>query len=282
MRNSQARFVEWKNQFCVIKFETAQPGGGSLDLRSLLRSRKPITPSKPTIRGKVPDEAHHCMHHCESHNEIKPAVILVAAAHADVIQMQPFELIYQQDGKKCRYFPDAPLAWGNELWAVEVKDDRKANDPRVIARYEVIKNLRATHGIHFYFWKKSDTCSELRLSMARSILRYQKCPISPLQRDRIRTMFAAQPVVEIGGLDDDDMQFASSHFESFLAIHAISMKVRPRSASRFIHGRVRLFGMTKAQLISTLGGNTQILKNVRRATKDDSVEPTVFTLEREC
>jgi hypothetical protein len=204
MRNSQARFVEWKNQFCVIKFKTAQPGGEPLDLRSLLRSREPITRSKMTIRGKVPDEAHHCMHHCESHKEIKAPVILVAAAHAEVIQMQPFELIYQQEGKKCRYFTDALLAWGNELWAVEVKDDRKANDPRVIARYEVIKNLLATHRIHFYFWKKSDICSEPRLSTARSILRYQKCPISPLEG--IRTMFAAQPVVEIGGLDDDDIR----------------------------------------------------------------------------
>jgi hypothetical protein len=144
MLKRRFRLVDLVNSACTLRFKTTQPKGEPLDFRYILHARKPITRSKRTIRGKVPDEAHHCMHHCESHNEIKAAVILVAVSHADVIQMQPFELIYQQDGKKCRYFPDALLAWGNELWVVEVKDDRKANDPRVIARYKVIERLLAT------------------------------------------------------------------------------------------------------------------------------------------
>jgi hypothetical protein len=88
MRNGQARFVEWKKQFCVIKFKTAQPGGEPLDLRRLLRSREPISRSKRTTRGKVPDLIHDCMHHCESHNEVKAVRILVASAHVEVLKVQ--------------------------------------------------------------------------------------------------------------------------------------------------------------------------------------------------
>jgi hypothetical protein len=146
------------------------------------------------------------MHHCESHNELKAAVILVSAAHADVIKMQPFELIYHDDGKKCRYFPDSLLVWGNELWAVEIKDDKKAEDPQVRARYDLMADLLATHRINFCLWKKSEICSEPQLSNARSILRYQKCPVSPMQQERIRTMFVADPVIPLGKFDDDDIR----------------------------------------------------------------------------
>jgi NAD kinase len=82
---------------------------------------------------------------------------------------------------------------------------------------------------------------------------------------------------------DGGMQFRSSHLESFCALHGISIKVRscfdPRYGGRF----ERLFGMSKAQLISTLGGDTQILKNVRRATKaQNPAEPNMSALEGEC
>lgn len=206
MTKSTFRYVEWSNAACTIRFKTAQPAEEPFDLRQILRAREPITRSKLTIRGKVPDKTHGCMHHCESHNEIKAAVILVAAAHADVLKMQPFELIYHNDGKKCRYFPDALLAWGNELWVVEVKDDKKADDPREKARYQVVADLLATHRIRFHLWKRSEICSEPRLSTARSILRYQNCPVSPMQREQIRARFSENPVISLGSLTDDEIR----------------------------------------------------------------------------
>jgi hypothetical protein len=75
-----------------------------------------------------------------------------------------------------------------------------------MARYDVIADLLATHRINFHLWRKSAICSEPRLSTARSILRYQNCPISPLHRERIRTMFAADPVISLGDLDDNDIR----------------------------------------------------------------------------
>lgn len=206
MTKSTFRYVEWSNSYCAIRFKTCQSTEDPFDLRYILRSREPITRSKPTFRGKVPDFAHHCSQHGESRNEVNANVVLVAVAHADVLKMQPFVLIYHHEGKKRRYFPDALLAWGDELWAVEVKQDEKAKDPLVKARYQVITDLLATHRINFLLWTKSEICSEPRLSTARSIIRYQKCAVSPMQRERIRTLFLADPVIALGNLDDDDIR----------------------------------------------------------------------------
>lgn len=206
MKKLKYRFVEWRTPSGTIRFKTAQAANEPFDLMSILRAREPITRSKMTVRGKVPDEAHHCMQHCESHNELKAAVILVATAHCDLLKMQPFELFYKHSGKTSRYFPDALVGWGNDLWAVEVKEDRNAEDKKNKERYALIGECLATHRIRFHLWRKSEICSEPRLSNARSILRYQKCKLPPFQRERIRNIFAVNPVLPLGSLADDDIR----------------------------------------------------------------------------
>jgi hypothetical protein len=206
MAKPKFRFVEWKNDSCTIRFKTAQRVGEPFDLRLILRIREPITRSQRRIRGKVPDALHDCMHHCESHNELKGLVIIVATAHADIIAVQPFELKYEFEGKVRRYFPDVLVAWGDELWVVEIKDDKKAEMPEEKARFELISRLLSTHGIHFILWKKSEICAEPRLSTARNVFRYQQCDVSLFQRERLRMKFAKSPVIAIGSLDDDTIR----------------------------------------------------------------------------
>lgn len=208
MRNGQARFVEWNNQSCVIRFKTAQPGGAPLDLHSLLRSREPISRSKMTIRGKVPDLIHDCTHHCESHNEVKAVQILVAAAHAEVFKVQPLEVLYQVEGKRTRYFPDILLKWGNEIWVVEVKDDKKADSPKEQIRFAKLKELLLTHNLNFILWKKSSICAEPRLANARIVLRYQTCRLSAFEREHMRRKFAETPETTLNMLSDDEVRAA--------------------------------------------------------------------------
>ncbi len=208
MRNCQARFVEWKNQFCVIKFKTAQASGEPLDLRSLLRSREPISRSKRTIRGKVPDLIHDCMHHCESHNEVKAVQVLVASAHAEIFKVQPLEVLYQVEGKRARYFPDILLQWRNEIWIVEVKDDKKADSPQEQIRFATLKELLLTHNLNFTLWKKSSICAEPRLANARIVLRYQTCGLSAFEREHMRRKFAETPETTLNMLSDDEVRAA--------------------------------------------------------------------------
>jgi hypothetical protein len=206
MSKPKVRFVEWKNSFCTLRFKTSQPAGEPFDLGQILRIREPITRSQRTFRGKVHDEAHGKSHHGESHNEVKGLVILVVCAHADTIAVQPFRLSYKFEGKSRRYTPDVLIVWGGEIWVVEIKDDKKAEAPHEKARYELVGSLLATHRIHFLVWKKSKICAEPRLSTARNVIRYQKCCVTAFERERIRLMFTATPVVALGDLNDDDIR----------------------------------------------------------------------------
>lgn len=70
---------------------------------------------------------------------------------------------------------------------------------------------------------------------------------------------------------DNGKEFKSKYFEVFLASYHITRKDRPPAEARFGAVLERLFGTTNTQLIYNLQGNTQIMKDVRLATK--SVNP---------
>ena len=227
-KKQKFRIVEWKNEFCLLRFRTPQPAGDKLDFRFLLRYREPITPGKRTIRGKVPDYANGGkqygqtgMQHGESFNEVKADWVLIASAHADVLKAQPFQLVYEEGGKAKHYVPDRLLAWGDEMWAIDVKDDRerrllkklspkeeeerKAKHEREKKRFAKIGEPLATHRIHFLLWARSAICEEPRFRNARDILDYQCCEVPPLERERIRRLFAEYTNIRLRNLTDDDV-----------------------------------------------------------------------------
>lgn len=200
------RFVEWMNAHCTLRFKTSQPAGESFELSEILRIREPITRTKKIFRAKVPGPEIGDVRRCESRNEKKGAVIITASAHADLVKMQPLLLIYKADGKIRKYYPDILLVWGMERCIVEIKDDRKANDPQEKARYEYMGSLLATHGFDFRLWKKSEIKEQPRYDNALEVYRYLRCPVSPIQRELLRSKFQANPLIEIGFLNDNEIR----------------------------------------------------------------------------
>jgi len=71
-----------------------------------------VSRSKSGVQGKVADVIHGRSRHAESQNELKAFQILVATAHADSWQEQPFTLEYHHEGAKHRYTPDILVIWG--------------------------------------------------------------------------------------------------------------------------------------------------------------------------
>src|SRR5260370_26473639 len=69
----------------------------------------PVSRSKSGVQGKVADVIHGRSRHAESQNELKAFQILVATAHADSWQDQPFTLEYPHDGAIHQYTPDYPV-----------------------------------------------------------------------------------------------------------------------------------------------------------------------------
>jgi hypothetical protein len=144
------------------------------------------------------------MQHGESFNEVKALWVLIASAHADVLKVQPFQLLYSDGGKLVHYVPDILLAWDREIWAVEVREDSKADLPGEKNRSARIGQLLNTHGIQFLVWVKSAICEQPRLRLAFDLLEYQSCAVPPLERERIRRMFSEQLAVRLRNLTNED------------------------------------------------------------------------------
>src|SRR6266545_2087431 len=80
-----------------------QEPGEPIRLDQPRRVRKPVSRSKSGVQGKVTDVIHGRSRHAESQNELKAFQILVAAAHADSWQEQPFTNDHSE-------FPNLPRA----------------------------------------------------------------------------------------------------------------------------------------------------------------------------
>jgi hypothetical protein len=86
----------------------------------LQRVREPVTRSKAGVQGKVADVFGGRSRHAESLNELQAFRILLATAHADAWQEQPFVLEYHAKGEKHRYTPDLLVVWGERRELVEI------------------------------------------------------------------------------------------------------------------------------------------------------------------
>ena len=98
-----------------------------IEVNRLRRVREPVSRSKSGVKGKVADVANGRSRHAESQNELKAFRVLLATAHPDAWQEQPFFLDYHHDGTKRRYTPDILVAWGANQEVVEVKEDSEAD-----------------------------------------------------------------------------------------------------------------------------------------------------------
>ena len=75
---------------------------------------------------------------------------------------------------------------------------------------------------------------------------------------------------------DNAPEFRCVYFQTLLARYGCAIKYRPKAQSKAGAVLERLFGTTNTQFIHNLAGNTQIMKNVREATK--SVNPKNLAL----
>ena len=70
---------------------------------------------------------------------------------------------------------------------------------------------------------------------------------------------------------DRGPEFRSTWFDTTLARHRVTKKLRPKAKARFGAVIERLFGTSNSQFVHNLAGNTKVMRNVRQVTK--SVNP---------
>jgi TnsA endonuclease N terminal len=169
-----------------LNFATSQESTEPVCLNRLRRVREPVSRSKAGVQGKVADVISGRSRHAESLNELRAFRVLLATAHANGWQEQPFTLEYHHEGKKHRYTPDLLVAWGTHRHVVEIKEDAEADQPENQARFALIRELLTEHGYHFRLWKKSEICAEPRLTNAGLLLRYRSVEVPAVDREKIR------------------------------------------------------------------------------------------------
>jgi len=175
-----------------LVFVTSQQSTECLEVDRLRRVREPVSRSKSGIQGKVADVVDGRSRHAESQNELRAFRVLLATAHPDAWQEQPFALEYHHDGAKHRYTPDILVVWGSNRQVIEVKDDSDADLPENRVRFDLIGRLLAEHGYEFRLWKRSEICAEPRLTNVDLILRYRCVEVSAVERERIRHVFSLE------------------------------------------------------------------------------------------
>lgn len=166
-------------------------------IHQLRRVREPVSRSKAGVQAKVADVFGGRSRHAESLNELRAFRIVLATAHADGWQEQPFVLEYHHEEKKHRYTPDLLVAWGGHRHVVEIKEDAEAELTENQARFALIRELLTEHGYHFRLWKKSEICAEPRLTNAGLLLRYRLVEVPAVEREKIRRAFSTTPEVRL-------------------------------------------------------------------------------------
>jgi hypothetical protein len=110
-----------------LRFAHSQGSAEPTCLNQLRRVREPVSRSKAGVQAKVADVFGGRSRHAESLNELRAFRILLATAHADAWQEQPFVFEYHHEGKKHFYTPDVLVAWGRHRHVVEIKEDADAD-----------------------------------------------------------------------------------------------------------------------------------------------------------
>lgn len=172
-------------------FIASQGPDESIRLDRLRRVREPVSRSKSGVQGKVADVVHGRSRHAESQNELRAFQVLMATAHADSWQEQPFILEYRHEEAKHRYTPDLLVSWGTRREVVEIKDDREAELPENQSRFALIGDLLAEHDYSFRVWRRSEICAEPRLTNSNLILRYRCIAVPASEREKIRRAFSS-------------------------------------------------------------------------------------------
>jgi hypothetical protein len=150
----------------------------------------------------VGDTVHSRSRHAESQNELRAFQVLMATAHAELWQEQPFTLEYHHEGAQHRYTPDLLVCWGLRREVVEIKDDQAAVTAENQVRFALIGELLAEYRYTFRVWTKSEICAEPRFTNSRLILRYRCVSVSSAERERIRRAFSTTAELSLRELQE--------------------------------------------------------------------------------
>jgi hypothetical protein len=171
-----------------------------------IRSRKVVKRSNARNTGKYPSWKMNRMMQWESVHEGNAMRILDATPHVTSFTEQPCEIIYTLNGMQHRHYPDLMVIEGNcpELW--EVKTEADANSPEVAERSELLTNVLPDYGYTYRVVLAEALAKQPRLDNVTRLNKLGRQPISSLEQERIRRLFANEPEMSWGMFEQQSTQ----------------------------------------------------------------------------
>ncbi len=171
-----------------------------------IRSRKVVKRSNARNTGKYPSWKIGRMMQWESVHEGNAMRILDATPSVTSFTEQPCEIIYKINGIQHRHYPDLMVVEGNyhELW--EVKTEADANSPDVAERSAFLTNALPNYGYNYRIVFAELLAKQPRLDNVKRLNKLGSQPISNLEQERIRRLFANEPDMSWGIFEQQSTQ----------------------------------------------------------------------------
>lgn len=170
------------------------------------RSRTVVSRSRARGTGKYPSWKMGRMIQWESPNELNALRLLDADPAVRAFHEQPLAIRFALDGATHLHYPDLLVEWSDdsrELW--EIKPVREAGRPEYLARTRVLEPALLHAGFVYRMVLAEDLKREPRLSNALTLLKYGRGPIVDADRERIRQLFIASPIVRWAAATNGDL-----------------------------------------------------------------------------
>ncbi|WP_047552178.1 TnsA endonuclease N-terminal domain-containing protein [Methylotenera sp. G11] len=166
-----------------------------------IRSRKVVSRSNSRNTGKYPSWKMQRMMQWESIHEGNAMRILDASSHVTAFHEQPCEIIYSINGEQHRHYPDFMVIEDRrrEFW--EVKTEADANSAEVAERTALLTRMLPEHGYSYRIVLAEVLARQPRLDNVKRLNKLGRQPVPMIEQERIRRLFAHEPVITWGMLE---------------------------------------------------------------------------------
>lgn len=166
-------------------------------------ARKVIKRSNARCTGKYPSWKMGGMVHCESENERNCMLLLDLCPDALSYRSQPCMINYILDDRQCLHFPDILVTTRTGQAFLEVKTRKEANRPDTVLRTSLLSRQLPDLGYSYHLVLAEDLANPVRLANAEIIKSLGYHPITPLEREGLRTLFQQYESLPWGALQHD-------------------------------------------------------------------------------
>jgi len=138
----------------------------------------------------------------ESINELNAFRLLEVDPHVSFFQEQPCEIHFVMNEEEYVHYPDILVKTQRRKAFWEIKPALEAKLPATAARTKLLSAVLPDLGYEYHVVLGEDLGRKIRLYNLKALLAHGREEVSPLQREKVRQIFARIPEMTIEQLDE--------------------------------------------------------------------------------